>query len=140
MILQNRIIIASFLGWFIAQLLKVILVMVTEKKINFRRFIETGGMPSSHSSLVVALTTSVAKYEGVSSAFFAISFVFAMIIMYDAAGLRRAAGKQAEILNKIIDDIYSHKANIGRLKELLGHTPIEVFAGATLGILTGVFI
>ena len=118
-----------------AQSAKVIIVLLTTKKVDFRRFIEAGGMPSSHSSTVVALTTCIAKQVGVNTIEFALSFVVALVVMYDAAGVRRAAGKQAQILNKLIEDWENldDKYKEVKLKELLGHTPVEVIVGASLG-------
>ena len=102
---------------------------------NLRRFVETGGMPSSHAAGVAALTTSVALTEGVRSPLFGVSLYFSMIVMYDAAGLRRAAGRQAVILNRLIAQHWAHpEADAHRLMELLGHTPLEVFVGALLGV------
>nr|WP_129597810.1 divergent PAP2 family protein [Anaerophilus nitritogenes] len=125
----------TLLSWFIAQLLKVIISLVKDKKVNLYRFVGSGGMPSSHSALVMGLSTAVGLKKGWDSLEYAISIAFALIIMYDASGVRRAVGKQAIILNKIIEDKQNHKP-IGekRLKELIGHTPIEVIAGAILGI------
>lgn len=134
-IMKNQILYVTLVSWFIAQALKVILTLIKEKKFNIYRFVGSGGMPSSHSSLVMALSTSVGLRNGWSSSLYAISLAFALIVMYDAAGVRRSVGKQAIILNQIIEDKAKHKP-IGeqRLKELIGHTPYEVFAGAILGI------
>ncbi len=136
---QNRIFITVVVAWFVAQSAKVFLGVITEKRFNFRWFVDTGGMPSSHAATVSALATAVGLQYGLSSPIFAITLVFAWIIMMDAQGFRRSAGKQAEILNVILDDIY-WKKNIKeeRLKELLGHTPVEVLVGATIGILVAV--
>lgn len=135
-IASNKVLITCVTAWFIAQLLKIILTFYKTKKIDITRFIGSGGMPSSHSSFVMALATSIGKIFGWASAEFAMSICFAFIVMYDAAGVRRAAGYQAKVLNMIIDDLTHHKP-LGnkRLKELLGHTPKEVFAGAILGII-----
>lgn len=126
----------GLLAAFIAQVLKFIIHFITEKKVNFKIFTTTGGMPSSHSAAVVGLSTSVGIIQGFDSLLFAISAGYALIVMYDAAGLRRASGKMAVCLNKIMDDFYKHDVQSvgGKLKELLGHTPIEVFAGAALGV------
>ncbi len=135
----NQTLWTTILSWFIAQLLKVILVLMTEKKFDFHRFIGSGGMPSSHSSFVTSLATMVGFQYGFDSAFFAICFVLALVVMYDASGVRRAAGKQATVLNQIIenwDD--APEIQTERLKELLGHTPLEVFAGAILGIVIAI--
>jgi len=127
-------------AWFLAQLLKVINVLVSSKKIDFTRFIGSGGMPSSHSAFIVSLTTVVAKIKGIDSVEFGISLAVSLIVMYDAAGVRRAAGKQAKVLNQLI---YSHNDKVQfdeKLKELLGHSPFEVFMGALLGILIGIWM
>ncbi len=134
------ILFAAFLGWFFAQILKVIIPLFRVKQLNIKRFVESGGMPSSHTAMVVALTTSIAKYEGFESTYFAIAIVFTSIVMYDASGVRQAAGKQAAILNQIIMDIYHHKYHGNLLKELIGHTPLEVWAGCLLGIIVGVIV
>ena len=132
----ESVFVTCILSWFIAQLIKVITVIIDDKRIDFRRFVGSGGMPSSHSSFVTALTTSVGLIEGFSSVSFAISTVFSLVVMYDAAGVRRATGQQAKILNKIVEEWenmdFGHTDK--RLKELIGHTPFEVFAGAILGI------
>ena len=134
--LENRILISAILGWFLAQLIKFLLVLLEEKRINFERLVGSGGMPSSHSSFVMAMTTAVALHHGVGSAEFAICVVIALVVMYDASGVRRAAGKQAELLNKLVENFGREKLEVTgeRLKELLGHSPLEVFAGAFLGI------
>lgn len=134
-IFKNEVINATLLSWFIAQMLKVIITLIKEKKMNLYRFVGSGGMPSSHSSLVMGLSTAIGLKSGWDSTEYAIALAFALITMYDASGVRRAVGKQAIILNKMIEDRHKHKT-IGekRLKELIGHTPIEVFVGAILGI------
>lgn len=141
-IFNNKILLCAILGWFSAQLLKVIIVLITEKKFDIRRFVGSGGMPSSHSSFVVALTTAVGYETGFDSAMFAVCIVFSFVVMYDAAGVRRAAGKQARVLNLIIENFGHDSPEImgERLKELLGHTPVQVFAGAVLGILISVLM
>ncbi len=136
-IFNNRIIDIVFVALFTAQAMKVVISLIFEKKFNFRKFIETGSMPSSHTASVVALTTSIGLKEGFSSSMFAISSVFAIVIMYDATGVRRAAGKQASVLNKIVANIKKREGYSlieGNLKELLGHTPLEVLGGMVLGI------
>lgn len=140
-LLGNFTFVAVVISWFLSQLTKVILYRITEKRWNLWHFFEAGGMPSAHSASVTALTLSIALTQGLNSPLFTISLVFALIVMYDATGVRRAAGKQAEILNKIVDDIYSNgKIKIEKLKEILGHDPIEVFAGAGLAILVTLII
>ena len=121
---------------FLVQLSKVLTYLVREKKINFRRFVETGGMPSSHAASVSALSTCVGLREGVGSVLFGVVVYFSLIVMYDAAGLRRAAGRQASLLNRILHEhIQLPGPPHERLRELLGHTPIEVLVGAIIGIL-----
>ena len=133
---KDNVIVTCLLGWFIAQFLKVIFTLIKDKKIDFRRFVGSGGFPSSHASFVTSLATAVGLTSGFDGSEFAISVVLALVVMYDAAGVRRAAGQQARILNKIVEE-WDNK-NLAktdkRLKELLGHTPKEVFAGAVLGI------
>ena len=102
---------------------------------NLRRFVETGGMPSSHAASVAALSTEVGFHEGVRSVMFGVTLYFSLVVMYDAAGLRRAAGKQAEVLNRLIDDHWKHpEQETQKLMELLGHTPFEVFVGGLIGV------
>lgn len=124
-------------GAFIAQVLKFFLHLIFKKEVDFKQFTTTGGMPSSHSAGVVGLSTAVGLITGFDSIPFAVALGYAFIVMYDAAGLRRASGKMARCLNKIMDDFYKHDVHSagGKLKELLGHTPVEVIAGATLGVL-----
>ncbi len=126
----------------IAQTLKVIFHYVKNKKINFKIFTTTGGMPSSHSAGVIALATSVGMICGVTSVEFAISLGFSLIIMQDAAGLRRAAGKTAATLNRVVQEFVEHHETkpYEVLKELLGHTPFEVFCGAALGVTVALFV
>jgi acid phosphatase family membrane protein YuiD len=117
------------------QLYKGLLAWAQTGHPNFRRFVETGGMPSSHAAGVCALTTSVGIREGVTTPLFGVSLYFSLIVLYDAAGLRRAAGRQAMILNRLIQQHWEHAdADAHRLMELLGHTPLEVLVGALLGI------
>lgn len=127
---------AGVLSAFFAQLIKFFIFTVKSRKINFKIFTTTGGMPSSHSAGVMGLATSVGIIEGFNSIAFAIAIGFALITMYDAAGVRRAAGKTAACLNKMMDDFYKHDVQAlgGKLKELLGHTPFEVIMGAIFGI------
>ena len=136
--LSNKILDVVFVAWFCAQFYKVISSLLMEGKINIRRLWDTGGMPSSHSATVTSLATIVGLIEGWSSTEFAMATIFAVVVMYDAAGIRRAAGKQAGVLNKIIERLthkIEEKIHDERLKELLGHTPFEVLIGASLGIL-----
>jgi acid phosphatase family membrane protein YuiD len=132
---------AVFLSWFLSQLIKVIQGFFREKRFNFRWLFDTGGMPSSHSASVASLATVVGLYYGFNTVPFLFTGLFSIITMFDAAGVRRNAGRQASILNKMIDDLYE-KGEVPekRLKELLGHTPFEVFAGAFLGALIALVI
>lgn len=136
-ILDNHILVVSLLACLLAQLLKLIVEIIRHGKATFRTLVTTGGMPSAHSALVTALATGIGQTAGWASGEFAIAFVFAVIVMYDAAGVRQAAGKQARILNQIVDELFSGdhaKFNEERLKELLGHTPFQVIVGSALGI------
>ena len=122
----------------LAQFIKVITYLFTHKKMNFKIFTTTGGMPSSHTAGVVALTTAVGLIEGFDSISFAISFGFSLIVMQDASGVRRAAGKTAATLNRLVDEFVQKNKEVKpyeALKELLGHTPLEVFCGMLLGII-----
>jgi hypothetical protein len=124
----------------LAQTIKVVIGVVSEKRFNFRWFVGSGGMPSSHAATVAALAASVGFKFGFGSPFFAMAFFFAFIIMFDAQGVRRQSGRQAEALNKIIEDIYLNKGvKQERLIELLGHTPVQVLIGAALGVVVAVF-
>ena len=126
---------------FLVQMSKVLTFLLREKKINVRRFVETGGMPSSHAASVCALTTCVGLREGVGSVLFGVVLFFSLIVMYDAAGLRRAAGRQATLLNRILHEHIVLKGQPHeRLRELLGHTPIEVLVGAAIGVLFSIAI
>ena len=137
--IQNKYIYIPFFLWFGIQLFKLIYDLVTTKKFNFKRIMGAGGMPSSHSAVVVSLATMVAKYEGVSSPLFAVSLALAFIVMYDAAGVRRAAGKQARMLNKIIETPGLTTMEVSeKLVEVLGHTPIQVMVGALIGVAVGI--
>lgn len=128
--------VTAIICWFAAQVLKVITVLVTDKRIDFGRFIGAGGMPSSHSAFVTGLAVAIGLDSGFSSHMFSIAAVLALIVMYDAAGVRRAAGEQAKILNRLVEDWEkrNYQNTEVHLKELLGHTPMQVFAGAILGI------
>lgn len=140
-IFSNTVLIISVVAWLAAQLLKVVFIFLTRRKLDFRRLVGSGGMPSSHSAFVTALSMSVGKLLGFNSPEFAICAVFAFIVMYDAAGVRRAAGKQARILNIIIKEMQdTGKFEEERLKELIGHTPVEVIAGAAVGIIISLLL
>jgi hypothetical protein len=136
-----KFLLAPLVAWAIAQAAKVILTSMHQRKLNLRVLAETGGMPSSHAAIVMGMTTAVGKYAGVSSAVFAIALIFSFVVMYDAAGLRRAAGRQAAILNRLVEDlVHMRGMQEQRLRELLGHTPVEVLVGAVLGIAVGLIL
>ncbi|MHB8611131.1 MAG: divergent PAP2 family protein [Candidatus Dormibacteraceae bacterium] len=136
-----KFLLAPLVAWGIAQAAKVILTSMHQRKLNLRVLAETGGMPSSHAAIVMGMTTAVGKYAGVSSAAFAIALIFSFVVMYDAAGLRRAAGRQAAILNRLVEDlVHMRGMQEQRLRELLGHTPVEVLVGAVLGIAVGLIL
>ena len=129
---------APLVAWAIAQASKVILTSWRQRRLNLRVLAETGGMPSSHAAIVMGMTTAVGKHAGLSSAAFAIALIFSFVVMYDAAGLRRAAGRQAAILNRLVEDlVHMRGMQEQKLRELLGHTPVEVVVGALLGIGVG---
>ena len=138
--LSNRVVIATFSAWFIAQILKVVIGAVVEKRFNFKWFVGTGGMPSSHSAGAAALATSIGYTCGLDTPLFALAFMVALVTMFDAQGVRRDTGIQAEALNKIMEDIYLKKpVKEERLKELVGHTPFQVLIGAAIGIMVTIF-
>ncbi len=143
-IADNKVLWVTVFAWFIAQSLKVVHTYIVDKRFNVLRFVGSGGMPSSHSSSVMCLATAIGRTQGWHSTLFAFALIFAFIVMYDAAGVRYAVGKQAIILNTIIEDMQQHRKNKqvteDRLKELVGHTPFEVFAGAILGIVIAVWL
>ncbi|MCR4880828.1 MAG: divergent PAP2 family protein [bacterium] len=137
-----EVITAAFIATFIAQLLKFIFYYSKHKAINFKIFASTGGMPSSHSAAVVSTMTSVGLIEGFDSVIFSVALVSGLIVMYDAAGLRRSAGQMATQLNMLVDALYEQRPHSFRNKliELLGHTPLEVTMGALLGIAMSILI
>ena len=140
-VFQNRIFLITLTVWFLAQSLKVIIGVITEKRFNFRWFIGTGGMPSSHTAGSSALATSVGLAYGFNSPLFAVAAAFAMVTMFDAQGVRRATGYQATILNKMMDDIYwKGQIEEQRLKELVGHTPVEVLVGFVFGVICAIIL
>ena len=135
-------ILVAFSAIIVAQVLKFFMHIIVKRQIDIRMFTTTGGMPSSHAAGVMGLSTTVGLIAGFDSISFAIALGFAFIVMYDAAGVRRAAGKQAACLNKIIMDVYKQelKEAGGRLKELLGHTPLQVIVGALFGIVYALYV
>ena len=139
--IQNKYIYVPFLLWFGIQLFKLIYDLVTTKKFNFKRILGAGGMPSSHSAVVVSLATLIGKYEGVGTPIFAVTMIVAFVVMYDACGVRRAAGKQAALLNKLIETPGLTGVEVSeKLVEVLGHTPFQVLVGALIGVIVGLII
>lgn len=137
-LINNKFLYIPFLVWLGIQTFKVIYDLVKTKKFNFKRIMGAGGMPSSHSATVTSLATLIGKQCGFDSPMFALSVIFAFIVMYDAAGVRRAAGKQASLLNKLIETPGLTSVQVSeKLVEVLGHTPLQVIVGAIIGILIG---
>jgi acid phosphatase family membrane protein YuiD len=144
LLLLNKVLVASFTGWAIAQILKTVIHLILSKKFVAERLVGSGGMPSSHSATVCALATASYIEYTANSFQFAISLVFAFIVMYDAMGVRREAGNQAKVLNGLMD-VFSHMEDKNirseeKLKEFIGHTPIQVIAGSVLGVVVAIFI
>ncbi len=143
-LLLNRMLIAAVIGWASAQILKTVINCIITRRFDPERLFGSGGMPSSHSAFVSALAVSAFKYEGPDSAAFAICFVLAFVVMYDAMGVRLETGKQAELLNQITEIFSANYAEFDTpekaLKVLVGHTPLQVVFGGLLGILVGVII
>ena len=137
---HNRIFWLCVLAWLIAQIIKTALSILVEHKLDIKRILGLGGMPSSHSAVTATLSISVGRSLGFDSIEFAISAMLAMVVMTDAAGIRRAAGNQARALNIIIQEMFTSdpEASQDRLKELLGHSPLEVAVGALLGVVIAV--
>ena len=141
-LMANRPLMSALLAWLVAQVLKTAVFAILERRVNWRKLVETGGLPSAHSALVVGLTTGIGLHEGWQTTNFAIALVFSLIVMYDAIGIRQEAGKHADLLNEllriaVIRDVYQQREE---LKELLGHTPLEVFAGALIGVMMALFV
>ncbi|HZQ10569.1 MAG TPA: divergent PAP2 family protein [Anaerolineae bacterium] len=135
-LLGNRVLQASVIAWAAAQVIKFFLELFINRRVNFRALTTMGGMPSSHSAAVSSLATGIAITDGLGSSIFALALWFAAVTMYDAAGIRRAASIQARILNQMIEELFQgHPISDVKLRELLGHTPIEVLAGMALGII-----
>lgn len=135
-IFENGVLGTAILAYVVASILKVVFVLLSERKFDFKRLFGTGGMPSAHAAFVMSLAIGVGLQEGFDSPVFALAAVFAIVVMYDASGVRRAAGKQAELLNVLVTELFE-EGKLPRqeqLKELLGHSPLQVLAGAALGI------
>jgi acid phosphatase family membrane protein YuiD len=140
-LLSNRILLAAILSWAVAQVAKTVIELFQQRKLNVGRMISSGGMPSSHSALVTSLATATGRISGLDSVAFAITVVLASIVMYDAAGVRRAVSIQARILNQMIDELFQGRPMAEkRLRELIGHTPVQVLVGGLLGIGIGLLV
>lgn len=140
-LIRNKYLIVPICCWAGIQLFKFLTALVVERRINFKRLMGAGGMPSSHSAVVTSLATMIGKDLGLGSPLFAMGCILAAVVMYDAAGIRRAAGKQAALLNKIVETPGLTNAQVGeKLVEILGHTPLQVFIGAIIGVLIGLIV
>ncbi|MFC1946257.1 divergent PAP2 family protein [Chloroflexota bacterium] len=136
-IITNKVLILPICSWAIAQVMKVIIILLRNKQLDLRFLVSSGGMPSSHSAFVTALATSVALIEGLGSVAFGISAIFALVVIYDAAGVRRSVGQQAEILNRIMRELRDRRpvTELGHdLREFVGHTQLQVIIGGLMGI------
>jgi hypothetical protein len=132
----NKVLIPALTAWALAQIIKIPLDYIRTRKLNWRLILTTGGMPSSHSALVTACSYGIGLREGFDSALFALSIAVAMVVIYDATGIRRQAGKHARIINTIIQDLASgHPLKEEQLREMLGHTPLQALGGVLLGLL-----
>jgi len=140
-VFDNRVLVASFLAWALAQISKIFYELIRQRRLILSRLVSSGGMPSSHSALVTGLATATGREIGVTSPVFAIAVVLASIVMYDAAGVRRAVSIQARILNQMIEEAFQGSPMAEkRLRELIGHTPVQVFVGALLGLVVGLLM
>src|SRR5579864_8164479 len=140
-VFDNRVLVAAFLAWALAQISKIFYELIRQRRLIISRLVSSGGMPSSHSALVTGLATATGRQLGVISPVFAVTVVLASIVMYDAAGVRRAVSIQARILNQMIDEAFQGSPMAEkRLRDLIGHTPIQVFVGALLGIGIGLIV
>ena len=140
-IIHNKCLMVPIILWCIVQILKFFIELIRNRKVDLKRLVGAGGMPSSHSAIVCSLASCIGKEYGFDSGLFAISLIFAFVVMYDACGVRRAAGKQASILNKILDTPGMSTVEVQeKLIEALGHTPVQVFVGAFIGFVVGVLV
>jgi uncharacterized protein len=140
-LLSNRVLMACTIAWAVAQVSKLLIYLVRRRRLNLRYLVTAGGMPSAHSAAVCALATGLGIEAGLNSTLFALGAVFAAVVMYDAAGVRRAVSVQARILNRMLTEMMeAQRFNEERIRELIGHTPLEVFVGGLLGILTAISV
>ena len=135
---EYRYLLVPLLTWFCIQVFKCVWEVIATKKFNFKRILGAGGMPSSHTAVVISLATMIARSEGVNSPIFALAIIFSLVVMYDAAGVRRETGKQARILNEIVHTPGLSDVEVKeKLVEAVGHTPVQVFVGALIGVIVG---
>ena len=142
-LLHNNVLNVALISWITAQILKTLVTLLVTKKFNPERLVGAGGMPSAHSATVCGMMVAISRENGFASPEFAISFILAAIVMYDAMGVRRAAGEQAKVLNRMLEKQSEDENKIEQqveLKEFLGHTPLQVLAGALLGILIAMIV
>ncbi len=138
-IVESPVFITALISWFLAQFLKIFTSYPEEKKLKFSMFFSSSGMPSSHTSVIMSATSTIGLLQGFDTPIFALAMIFSAIVMYDAAGVRYETGKQATIINFLMEEIREHKEfHVEKLKELIGHRPIEVLMGALLGIAVAV--
>ncbi len=142
MLTTNPVIDCALLAWFLAQLIKVVLDLIVLRKFDVKRFVSSGGMPSSHSSMVVACTVAIGKLYGVADPVFALAVIFSAVVMYDACNVRRSAGDTAKLVNQILAHVERLTAEdfAEDLKEVMGHTPLQVLMGALLGVAVGLLV
>ena len=142
MLTQNPVIDCALLAWFLAQLIKVVLDLVLLRRFDVQRLVSSGGMPSSHSSMVVACTVAIGKLYGTADPVFALAVVFSAVVMYDACNVRRSAGDTAKLVNQLLEHIERLTAEdfAEDLKEVMGHTPLQVLMGALLGVAVGLLV
>lgn len=132
---------SAFCAWLLAQCIKMAMFFIRTRKVNFAYLVSTGGMPSAHSAMAAALATSVALRAGMTNPLFAVTAAFALVVMFDAQSVRRAAGLQARILNQMMEELFKNRRfSRGKLEELLGHTRLEVFMGLLMGILVALLV
>lgn len=135
---QNYHLVCSLFGFLSAQIFKFFITLIAMRKLDFKKLFENGGMPSSHTATVIALTVSIGRVLGTKSEIFAVAFILSMVVMIDAMGVRRATGENAKVLNKIIHDIFEEKNTkylADDVREYVGHKPLEVLVGAIIGII-----
>ena len=142
MLTTNPVIDCALLAWFLAQLIKVILEAVMTRRLNARLFVSSGGMPSSHSALAVACTAAIGKLYGMNGPYFALAVILSAVVMYDACNVRRSAGDTARLVNKLLEHMEQLTAEdlADNLKEVMGHTPLQVLMGALLGLGVGLLV